>query len=241
MPTRIPTPTMLTPTPMAPDAGPALLRLLQLASPALPVGAYSYSEGLETLIHQGMTTPDEVVQWLEQELALGFIRVEAAYIHRIHQAAQASQWSAIAADNRWLSALRESEESRLQSWATGRALVRLILDLHPELTASLETVGQPCNFVVGFAVLAAHWQIPAESAVLGYLHSWATNLVTAAVKLVPLGQTQGQRMLLTLNAVLEATAAQSATLATDDLALGGWGASLASMQHATLYSRLFRS
>lgn len=226
---------------MAPDAGPALLRLLQLASPAMPVGAYSYSEGLETLIYQGITTPDEVVQWLEQELALGFIRVEAAYLHRIYQCAQTNQWSAIAADNRWLSALRESEESRQQSWATGRALVRLILDLHPELTDGLATVGQPCNFAVGFAVLAAHWEIPATATVRGYLHSWATNLVTAAVKLVPLGQTQGQRMLLTLNPALEVTAVQSATLCPDDLALGGWGAALASMQHETLYSRLFRS
>lgn len=219
----------------------ALLRLLQLASPALPVGAYSYSEGLETLVAQGMITPEAVRHWLEQELALGLVRVEAAYIHRIHRSAQAGQWSSIAEDNRWISALRDSEESRQQSWATGRALLRLAQDLHPELAVPLGILGQPCNFAVGFAVLAAHWQIPASAAVLGYLHSWAANLITAAVKLVPLGQTQGQRLLIDLNPTLEATASHSATLQPDDLALGGWGAALASMQHEALYSRLFRS
>lgn len=219
----------------------ALLHLLQLASPALPVGAYSYSEGLETLIVQGMDTPEAVRHWLEQELALGLVRVETAYIHRIHRAAQAGEWGQIAKDNRWLSALRDSEESRQQSWATGRALVRLIQDLHPELAPTLDTLGHPCNFAVGFAVLAAHWEIPAAATALGYLQSWATNLITAAVKLVPLGQTQGQKMLLDLTPILEMTADQSATLHPEDLALGGWGAFLASMQHEALYSRLFRS
>lgn len=219
----------------------ALLRLLQLASPALPVGAYSYSEGLETLILQGITTPESVFQWLDQELTLGLVRLEAAYIHRIHGLAQREDWSQITKDNRWLSALRDSEESRTQSWATGRALIRLANDLQPDLAAAFTHIGQPCNFAVGFAVLAAHWDIPASTAVLGYLHSWATNLVTAAVKLVPLGQTQGQQMLLDLNPILERTAVQSATLHPEDLALGGWGASLASMQHEALYSRLFRS
>lgn len=223
------------------DSNLALLRLLQLASPALPVGAYSYSEGLETLVTQGMNTPEAVLHWLEQELTLGLVRVEAAYIHRIHRSAQAGQWSSIAEDNRWISALRDSEESRQQSWATGRALLRLAQDLHPELAVPLGILGQPCNFAVGFAVLAAHWQIPASAAVLGYLHSWAANLITAAVKLVPLGQTQGQRLLIDLTPTLEATASQSATLQPDDLALGGWGAALASMQHEVLYSRLFRS
>ena len=224
-----------------PESLVALLRLLQLANPALPVGAYSYSEGLETLILQGMATPEAVLQWLEQELALGLVRIEAAYLHRVYGLAQGGQWSQIAEDNRWLSALRDSEESRNQSWATGRALVRLANDLHPELTATLISLGQPCNFAVGFAVLAAHWEIPASAAVLGYLQGWATNLITAAVKLVPLGQTQGQQMLLDLTPALAMAATQSATVNPDHLALGGWGASLASMQHEALYSRLFRS
>lgn len=223
------------------ETSPALLRLLQLASPALPVGAYSYSEGLETLINQGMTCPDALGQWLEQELALGLVRVEATYLYRLYSAVRAEDWPQVAADNRWLSALRDSEESRNQSWATGRALARLTQDLHPELSPALATIGQPCNFVVSFAVLASHWEIPASAAVLGYLQSWATNLVTAAVKLVPLGQTQGQRMLIELNVPIQTTALQCAAIDPDDLALGGWGASLASMQHETLYSRLFRS
>jgi urease accessory protein len=219
----------------------ALLKLLQLVSPALPVGAYSYSEGLETLIAQGLTTPAELVAWLEQELALGVIRLEAAVIDQVHGAVLAGDWAAIAHANHWLSALRDSEETRQQSWAMGRALVRLILDLHPALAPDLEAVGNPCNFAVGFALLAAQWEIPAEATLLGYLHGWAANLVTAAVKLVPLGQTPGQQMLLQLYPTLEATAADCRGQALDELALGGWGATLATMQHEAMYSRLFRS
>lgn len=219
----------------------ALLRLLQLVSPALPVGAYSYSEGLETRVEQGMTDPTDILSWLEQELALGLVRVETTLLYRIHASVRAQRWADVTQDNRWLSALRDTEESRNQSWATGRALARLIHDLHPELATDLNASGSPCNFVVGFAALAAHWHIPAQTAALGYLHSWAANLVTGVVKLVPLGQTQGQQMLMQLYPALEATALQAQATAPEDLALGGWGASLASMQHEVLYSRLFRS
>jgi urease accessory protein len=229
----------LTPT-LVPDPQ-ALLKLLQLVSPALPVGAYSYSEGLETLIDQGLTTPTELVAWLEQELALGVVRLEAVVIDQVHGAVLTQDWAAIAHYNHWLSALRDSEETRQQSWAMGRALVRLILDLHPALTVEVESLGHPCNFAVGFALLAAQWEISAQATVLGYLHSWAANLITAAVKLVPLGQTPGQQMLLQLYPTLEATAAGCRGQALEELALGGWGATLATMQHEAMYSRLFRS
>lgn len=219
----------------------ALLRLLQLVSPALPVGAYSYSEGLETLIDQGAIAPASLLSWLEQELAWGLVRAETTLLYRLHGAATEQRWADLAQDNRWLSAFRESEESRQQSWAMGRAILRLIQDLHPDLAAPLAGLDHPCNFVVGFAALAAHWHIPAQITALGYLHSWAANLITGAVKLVPLGQTQGQRLLMQLYPTLEATVLETTEADLGAVALGGWGASLASMQHEALYSRLFRS
>ncbi|NJL47478.1 MAG: urease accessory protein UreF [Leptolyngbyaceae cyanobacterium SM2_5_2] len=228
------------PTIMAPDLQ-GLLKLLQLASPALPVGAYSYSEGLETLVHQGLIEPDAIVQWLDQELTCGLIRAEGVVVQRVHKAAQAEDWDVIAHDNQWLSALRDSEETRQQSWAMGRALVRLMLDLEPEVANQLEVMASPCNFAVAFARLAAHWQIPAQTTGLAYLHSWAANLITAAVKLVPLGQTQGQQMLLQLYPTLEAAVRDGATACLEEVALSNWGATLATMQHEAMYSRLFRS
>ncbi|MBD2256810.1 urease accessory protein UreF [Pseudanabaena sp. FACHB-2040] len=229
----------------------ALLRLLQLASPALPVGAFSYSEGLETLVDAGkLPTPKQVEDWITQELQRGSVRLEAAVLLRVHGAFQKSNGpygssfdhrTTLTYWNDWLSAARESEELRLQSWQMGRALIRMLEQIHPELRDELTALGSPCNFAVAFGLTAAYWQIDLQTSVLGYLQSWATNLVNAAIKLVPLGQTAGQQLLLNLYPTIE-TATQSLLLLTDDqLESSGWGLSLASMQHETLYSRLFRS
>ncbi|NJM85509.1 MAG: urease accessory protein UreF, partial [Leptolyngbyaceae cyanobacterium RM2_2_21] len=98
-----------------------------------------------------------------------------------------------------------------------------------------------CNFATAFAIAAAHWEIEAVIALLGYLQSWASSLVNAAVKLVPLGQTRGQQLLLKLGPDLESAVENILLLQDADLASSGWGLAIASMQHETLYSRLFRS
>ncbi|MEM8806670.1 MAG: urease accessory protein UreF [Cyanobacteria bacterium P01_G01_bin.38] len=218
----------------------ALLRLLQLASPALPVGAFSYSEGLETLTYQGhLKTVTDLDHWIAQELQYGAVRLEAAIALRAHRysldPARLRYW------NQWLSAARETDELRQQSEQMGRALARLLVNLHPELQPTLTACGTPCNFAIAFGLAAAHWQIAESSMVLGYLQSWATNLVNAAVKLVPLGQTEGQALLLSLAPTLAKTADIIPTLEDPQLASSGWGVAIASMQHETLYSRLFRS
>ena len=220
----------------------ALLRLLQLSSPALPVGAFSYSEGLETLVEQRIVqAPEQVLHWLEQELQCGAVRVEGIALARSHAAFCNQDWGSLAEWNHWLSAMRETAELRQQSWQMGRSLARTLEHLHPELKESLAACGEPCNFAAVFGLTAAHWRIDSHSALLGYLQSWATNLVNAAVKLVPLGQTAGQRLLLDLYPTLAEAAAEILVLEDDDIATSGSGLSLASMQHETLYSRLFRS
>lgn len=224
-----------------PDAQ-ALLKLLQLASPALPVGAFSYSEGLETLVENGtITTANAVSDWITQELRYGSVRLEAATLVRAYQAFQGQDLTALHYWNCWLSAVRETEELRQQSWQMGRGLTRMVEQIEPGLRDAIATTGTPCNFAVAFGFTAAHWQIDLESSVLGYLQSWTTNLVNAAIKLVPLGQTTGQQLLLTLYPTLTETAQEVLTLQDDQLESSGWGLSLASMQHETLYSRLFRS
>lgn len=225
----------------------ALLKLLQLASPALPVGAYTYSEGLETLVQTGrLRRASEVSHWLGQELTCGAIRLEAAVMVRSHRAMVQADWEALNNWNHWLSAARETAELRAQSWQMGRSLISLMTQLYPELAAKLPTAQStqpniPWNFAVAFGLTAAHWQISESAALLGYLQSWATNLINAAVKLVPLGQTTGQKLLLDLTPQLEAATAELLSLPDEALASGGWGFAIASMQHETLYSRLFRS
>lgn len=218
----------------------ALARLLQLASPTLPVGAFSYSEGLETLVSEGVITDlESLMDWLLQELRYGGIRLETAVAVKAAQHQQSPEqlryW------NQWLSAARGTRELQQQSWQMGRALVRLAQELHPELVPTFEACGSPCNFAVAFGIVAAHWEINVQTLRLAYLQSWATNLVGAAVKLVPLGQTDGQRCLLQLVSALDETAMAMAELSDDELWISSWGAAIASARHETLYSRLFRS
>lgn len=225
-----------------------LLCLLQLASPALPVGAYSYSEGLEMLVDTGtINNKQSLKHWLEQELRFGAIRLEAAVMVRAYQSAQLGDTAALGYWNNWLSAARETEELRSSSWQMGRSLMRLLLELQPlEMRNSClnlaDAAGLPCNFAIAFGIAAAHWEIEAPSSVLlGYLHSWATNLVTAGIKLIPLGQTTGQQLLKDLHANISSATEEILALRDDDLNSCGWGLSLASMAHETQYTRLFRS
>jgi urease accessory protein len=215
----------------------ALLRLLQLTSPSLPVGAYSYSEGLETLVDR------QVITNADQELRYGTARIDGAIVARCYQAAQDQDWGTVVAWNRWLSANRETEELRLQSLQMGRSLWRLWQDLDQENLAvmrpTFETEG--CHFAVMFGLIAAVWQIEPRSALLGYLHSWMSNLIAAGIKLIPLGQTAGQRLLLDLNPAIEAAVEMIFNLSDAQLSSCSWGLSIASMAHETQYSRLFRS
>jgi urease accessory protein len=218
------------------------LYLLQLASSALPVGAYSYSEGIETLVSLGvMTQPPILKHWLEQELNYGAIRLEAAVMLRGYRNVVAGDLDDLIYWNAWLSAAKETQELRSQSWQMGRSLIRLLLELQPQVRVSAEAVGNPCNYAIAFGIAAAHWQIAEPIALLGYLHSWASNLINAAVKLIPLGQTAGQQVLVELYGSMTQAANNILNLEDDALCSCGWGLALASMAHETQYTRLFRS
>lgn len=221
-----------------------ILKLLQLSSSALPLGAYSYSEGLETAIEQHwMPTEAELKQWLQQELSQGAIRLETALMVRGYRGWITEDLDRLQYWNQWASAVKESAELREQSWQMGNTLSRLLIALDPDpaLKDGLTALGNPCNSAIAFGIGAAHWQIEESAAVLGYLHSWATNLINAGVKLIPLGQTTGQQLLLQLHPEIETAASTVLDLADDDLYSCSWGVGLASMQHETQYSRLFRS
>lgn len=219
-----------------------LLNLLQLTNSALPVGAYSYSEGLEQLVSWGTIKDEQSLKhWLEQELNCGAIRVEAAVMLRAYQAAKQGNLEMLSYWNAWASAARETEELREQSWQMGRALTRLLQQLEPQLMPMVSACGNPCNYAIAFAIVAAHWQIADETAVLGYIHSWATNLIGAGVKLIPLGQTAAQQLLLNLHASIIRASEAILALEDDDLSSCSWGLALASMAHETQYTRLFRS
>ncbi|WP_017653433.1 urease accessory protein UreF [Fortiea contorta] len=218
------------------------LSILQLASPSLPVGAYSYSEGLETLVENGTINSQTNLQhWLQSQLRYGAIRVEAAVMLRSHQSVSVGDMEALCRWNLWLSAARETAELRTSSWQMGRSLMQLLGKLDPQIMPIVNIVGNPSNYAIAFGIASAHWQINHTASLLAYLHSWASNLITAGVKLIPLGQTAGQEILLQLQTSFNTAAVEILALTDDHLACCSWGLSLASMQHETQYTRLFRS
>jgi urease accessory protein len=235
-----------------------LIRLLQLASPLLPVGGYSYSEGLESLISQGIIRDRVTLQhWIRQELQLGAIRIDTAVMDRAYLAGIESNSSKLQYWNQWLSAARESEELRQQSWQMGGSLAKLVVELTPgiqdliiSIVGGLVQSGvevaspqehRPCNYAIAFGTIAQYWQIDRQTTITAYLHSWVTNYLGAGIKLIPLGQTAGQQILWALQGEIDVLAQTIPNLADEDLYACSWGLALASMQHETLYSRLFRS
>ncbi len=219
----------------------ALLSLLQLASPTLPIGAYSYSEGLETLVETGIIKNVATLEhWLTQELTHGVARLEAAVMVRAYGSFAQGDFPKLTYWNQWLTATKETEELREQSWQMGGSLLLLLGEISPEVKPLLMEQ-ESWNLAIAFGIAAATWEIPLASAVLAYLQSWATNLISAGLKLIPLGQTAGQLLLWSLRPSLVATVEVVINLEDEELATSGWGLAIASMAHAHQYSRLFRS
>jgi urease accessory protein len=204
-----------------------LARLLQLASPTLPVGAYSYSQGLEAAIEAGYVKDAVSAQgWIGDVLELSMARMEAQVLRA--QIAAPSQ-----ALNDFFVATRETAELRAETLQMGQALAKLLHDMN--VPVSVEGPAYPS----AFALAVRHWKIEPHDAVVAYLWSWLENQVMAAVKAVPLGQTAGQKMLLSLGDRLGALA----DLSLDESAWTNFTPGLAylSSRHETQYSRLFRS
>lgn len=227
-----------------------ILPLLQLSSPALPLGAYSYSDGLETLVETGaIANGEQLYQWLIQELNYGAITIEAAIMIRGFQSFINQDFTKISSWNSWLSASKETSELRLQSWQMGNSLLALVQEIatvsegnfSDKLNLKNITIDKPCNYAIAFGIAAAHGQIDQKTALLGYLHSWATHIIGAGIKLIPLGQTTGQKLLFQLNPTIIQTSDKILTLNDDDLVSCSWGLGLASMAHEVQYTRLFRS
>ncbi len=222
----------------------SLLHLLQLCSPSLPVGAYSYSQGLEAAMASGYVKDEASARaWIVDMLDEVVARFEAPVTWRLLQAFAVRDAEAIAHWNALFIASRDSAEFRAETIQMGYSLGKLLPELVPddaELLALLAAQTE-LSFPTTLAAAAVALQVPADEALLGMLFSWAENQVLACVKSVPLGQVAGQRLLLSLRPHLEKTADTARVLA--DEALSNWspGLSLLSMQHEVQYSRLYRS
>jgi urease accessory protein len=222
----------------------SLLHLLQLCSPSLPVGAYSYSQGLEAAMERGLVTDEASSRtWMVSMLNEVVARFEAPVTWRLLQAFDARDAKAISDWTELFVASRDSAEFRAETLQMGYSLGKLLPELVPEDEALLSLLPPLTElpFPTALAAAAVALQVPAEDALLGMLFSWAENQVLACVKSVPLGQVSGQRLLLSLATPLEQAAAVAMSIADEDLSNWSPGLSLLSMQHEVQYSRLYRS
>ena len=216
-----------------------LLRLLHLASPALPVGAFHFSQGLEYAIEAGWVHDEaSALDWIGG-LATGSVGLlDLPVLARLHAACRNRVLSDVARWNALLIAARETEELRAEDRHMGSALVKILREIDPTV---LECVPAQPGYAAVFAAACASWSATAEETLQAYAWAWTENQVLAAVKLVPLGQTAGQRILHALIPRLAAVSERALLLPDEDIGYCSVMQSVASARHETQYTRLFRS
>lgn len=215
----------------------SLVRLLQLASPALPVGAYSYSGGLESAVDAGIVRDAASAErWIGDVLEFSVARMESPVLLLFLSGFSGKDIPSVVKTNEMFLASRETAELRAETVQMGYSMSRLLKDLG----LGEVPLAEP-SFPAAFAHAAAHWKIAPEEALQAYLWAWVENQVMAAVKAVPLGQTDGQRILLGLGERIVALATKILSTKDDEIGNFAPGLALLSARHETQYSRLFRS
>ncbi|MCC6206930.1 MAG: urease accessory protein UreE [Gammaproteobacteria bacterium] len=230
---------------------PTLLSLLRLTSSSLPVGSFAYSQGMEYAVEQGWISDEaSACDWITGLLRHSQALQDMPLFLRLYRAWESEDFAEVLRWNARLLAARESRELRAEELNVGAALARLLADLGVNRARSVlssihvpRTMDEspPPGYLAIFALACVEWRIPRRNAVCGYLWSWCQNQVTAAIKLVPLGQTAGQRILQKLIESIPAVADQAFALEDEDIGFTAPGLALASARHEGQYTRLFLS
>ena len=222
----------------------ALYRLMAWLSPSYPVGAFSYSSGIEWAVEAGdIKDATTLKDWLSLTMSKGSGFCDAIFLVHAHDAAAQRQRERLRDIAELAAAFAPSKERHLETTAQGRAFVEATRAAWPCTTLDLLTASWdgPVAYPVAVGVAAAGHGIAVAPALHAFLHALAANWISAGVRLVPLGQTDGQRVLAALEPVIAATAQRAFTASLDDLGSATFRADLASMKHETQYTRLFRS
>ncbi|MBX3617963.1 urease accessory protein UreF [Nitrosomonas sp.] len=221
----------------------ALLRLLQLASPSLPVGAYTYSQGLESAIENGSVHNENSARiWIKEYLDIA-ADFEVPIVWRLLKAFSQRDAATVTYWTECFIAARDTAEFRAETIQMGYSLAKLVMDLSiadDSLRAILAGQSE-IPFPTAFAGAAEALAVPHEAALSGMLFSMVENQVLVCVKSVPLGQVSGQSLLLSLHPVIEKAALRAQQLNDEELSNWAPGLSLLSIQHETQYSRIYRS
>ncbi len=217
------------------------LRLLQLASSTMPVGAFTYSQGLEWAVECGwVDSASKLESWIGDLLDASVAGVDVPLFLRFHDAWRSVDLDRVAHWSRLLSACRETDELRAEERNRGRAFTRLLDRLEPGVPGHVLDLVADCQ-LAGQAWLCVQWDLDPVAAMETFAWSWMENLVLAGVKLIPLGQSDGQQLVLRLGDRVPAAVARGAELGDDAIGAGCPAQAIASSLHETQYTRLFRS
>ncbi len=240
--------------PAAPVSAHALLQLMWLASPALPVGGFSYSEVLEAAVESGRVHSEAQARaWLLDQLHLGLARSELAVVSKAFKAWQRHDLHSLIELNAWVTTTRETSELRQQTEQMGRSMVEWLKNRSGSAASSpvgvsdgvrvmqLKSLAPAPTWPVAFALAAVQTGAPLREALLAYAFGWAENMVQAALKSVPLGQNAGQRILAALASDIPAAVDRASALLDSERQAFTPMLAILSAQHEVQYSRLFRS
>jgi urease accessory protein len=228
-----------------------MIAALRLASPALPIGGFSYSQGLESAIDRGWVTHEaQALDWIGQCLSHGVGRFEAPLLYRLCEAVSATDVPEVLRLNALYLASRETRELREETLQMGWSLVELLRGLShgeaiepmlPQGSAGAGRAGRGVTLPLAWALAARAFSMSAANALIAWLWAWLENQVMVTLKAVPLGQQAGQRLLGALSGPLARVAQQAPLLAEDQWSNFAPGLALACSWHETQYSRMFRS
>ena len=222
----------------------SILRLMTWFSPSYPVGAYTYSHGLETGVANGdIKDVDTAYDWLETIITSGAGKSDVIFLNEAYNAILNNDHDALAQAAEMSAAFCSSQEIELESTAQGRAFISVTEQSWPcDALGVLKTCWEgPYVYPVVVGVVAAGHNVSLRETGAAYLHAFSANLISALVRLIPLGQTDGQRLTARLEAVVIKTAREALELSLEDVSNTCLMVDIASMQHETLHTRLFRS
>lgn len=219
----------------------SLLRLMNLMSPTLPIGGFTYSQGIEQAIENNWISDiNTAQQWLENQLFFGLLYTDLPILIRLYKSTsigdkdQAQKWS------NFLLACRETRELRQEEINRGRSLTKIIESLESPAVSGWEKITNT-NHLSGYALISNVWKIPIDELLLGYSWSWLENQVSVIVKIVPLGQTEGQQLLNQLVTEIPEVIRKSKAVSVEDIGMTQPAFAIASSLHETQYTRIFRS